>query len=253
MAKQKIAQPTGWQIKDRIYRLKSDSSPVLYVIPSKHTRRKPMLWFDEENGTNEELRYATNMNSPIVKDQKGVATLGHIAFRNGVLMVPKRLQALQKLLSLYHPLKDVIYYEHDEVKNAEEDVAYMEVEIEALIAAKQLDIEHAEAMLRVEVGGAVSKMTSKEIKRDILLMARNNPSVFLELLQDDNVELRNIGLKAVEANIIKMSANNRTFQWASNGRKLFTVPLEEHPYSALAAWFKTDEGMEVLNSIQKRL
>lgn len=253
MAKQKIAQPTGWQIKDRIYRLKGDSSPVLYVIPSKHTRRKPMLWFDEENGTNEELRYATNMNSPIVKDQKGVATLGHIAFRNGVLMVPKRLQALQKLLSLYHPLKDVIYYEHDEVKNAEEDVAYMEAEIEALIAAKQLDIEHAEAMLRVEVGGAVSKMTSKEIKRDILLMARNNPSVFLELLQDDNVELRNIGLKAVEANIIKMSANNRTFQWASNGRKLFTVPLEEHPYSALAAWFKTDEGMEVLNSIQKRL
>ena len=63
----------------------------------------------------------------------------------------------------------------------------MEVEIEALIAAKQLDIEHAEAMLRVEVGGAVSKMTSKEIKRDILLMARNNPSVFLELLQDDNI------------------------------------------------------------------
>jgi hypothetical protein len=253
MAKQKIAQPNGWQIKDRIYRLKGDSSPVLYVIPSKHTRRKPMLWFDEENGTNEELRYATNMNSPIVKDQKGVATLGHIAFRNGVLMVPKRLQALQKLLSLYHPLKNIIYYEHDEVKNAEEDVAYMEAEIEALIAAKGLDIEHAEAMLRVEVGGAVSKMTSKEIKRDILLMARNNPSVFLELLQDDNVELRNIGLKAVEANIIKMSANNRTFQWASNGRKLFTVPLEEHPYSALAAWFKTDEGMEVLNSIQKRL
>ena len=125
MAKQKTAQPTGWQIKDRIYRLKGDSSPVLYVIPSKHTRRKPMLWFDEENGTNEELRYATNMNSPIVKDQKGVATLGHIAFRNGVLMVPKRLQALQKLLSLYHPLKDVIYYEHDEVKNAEEDVAYL--------------------------------------------------------------------------------------------------------------------------------
>ena len=25
-----------------------------------------------------------------------------------------------------------------------------------------------------------------------------------------------------------------------------TVPFEEHPYSALAAWFKTDEGIEVL-------
>ena len=212
-----------------------------------------MLWFNEETGVNEELRYATNMGSPLVKEQKGVATLGHISFRNGVLTVPKRKQALQKLLSLYHPLKDIIYYEHDEVKNAEQDVEYIEAEIEALIAAKQLDIEHAEAILRVEIGSQVSKMTSKEIKRDILLMARNNPMVFIDLLQDENVELRNIGLKAVEANIIKMSANNRTFQWASNGRKLFTVPLDEHPYSALAAWFKTDEGMEVLNSIQKRL
>jgi hypothetical protein len=139
------------------------------------------------------------------------------------------------------------------VAEAQNDLYLLELEIEALNHAKNIGVNEAEAILRVEKGSVVSEMSSKEIKRDILLMARNNPSVFLELLQDDNVELRNIGLKAVEANIIKMSANNRTFQWASNGRKLFTVPLEEHPYSALAAWFKTDEGMEVLNSIQKRL
>jgi hypothetical protein len=31
------------------------------------------------------------------------------------------------------------------------------------------------------------------------------------------------------------------------------IPFDEHPYSALAAWFKTDEGMEIYNSIDKRL
>jgi len=31
------------------------------------------------------------------------------------------------------------------------------------------------------------------------------------------------------------------------------VPYNEHPYSALAAWFKTDEGMSVLQSIEKQL
>ena len=31
------------------------------------------------------------------------------------------------------------------------------------------------------------------------------------------------------------------------------VPFDENPYSALAAWFKTDEGVEVLQSIQKKL
>ena len=252
MAKNKT-QPVAdatWEIKDRIYRLKGES-PVLYVIPSRHTRRKPLLWFDGKK--QRELRYATNQPSPFVDEQNGVATLGHIAFRNGTLVVGKRNQNLQKMLSLYHPLKDVIYYEHDEIQIAENDLDYIEAEIEALVAAKELDIDHAEAMLRVEQGSKVSNMTSKEVKRDILLMARNNPLMFLNLLQDDNVQLRNLGVKAVEANIITLTPDNRTFKWASNGRKLFTVPLEEHPYSALAAWFKTDEGMEVMTSIQKRL
>ena len=31
------------------------------------------------------------------------------------------------------------------------------------------------------------------------------------------------------------------------------VPFDEHPYSALAAWFKTDEGMEIYANIEKRL
>ena len=31
--------------------------------------------------------------------------MGHITFRNGDLKVPKEQQNLQKLLSLYHPIK----------------------------------------------------------------------------------------------------------------------------------------------------
>ena len=52
--------------------------------------------------------------------------------------------------------------------------------------------------------------------------------------------------------IIKLSSDQRTFNWGSNDRKLCTVPFDEHPYSALAAWFKTDEGMEIYSNIEKR-
>ena len=252
MSKTKTKHPVSWEMKDRIYRLKGQS-PLLYVIPGRHTKRKPLLWFDSEEKKQEELRYATNMDSPFVSEQKGVATLGHIAFRNGTLVVPKRKQNLQKLLSLYHPMRDTIYYEHDEIEIASNDLEYIEAEIEALIAAKDIEIDLAEAILRVELGSKVSTMTSKEIKRDVLLMAKRNPFMFIELLQDENIELRNIGVKATEAGILILSPDNRKFKWASNGRVLFTVPLDEHPYSALAAWFKTDEGLEVLGSIQKRL
>ena len=76
---------------------------------------------------------------------------------------------LQKMLSIYHPLKNVIYQEHDQVQEAGDDLDYIELEIEALNIAKDLDIEIGEGILRVEVGSQVSKMTSKEIKRDLLL------------------------------------------------------------------------------------
>ena len=96
-------------------------------------------------------------------------------------------------------------------------------------------------------------MTTKEVKRDILVMAERNPKLFLDLVQDENIMLRNFGIKAVEADIIELTQDQRLFKWKSNGRKLFEVPMDEHPYSALAAWFKTDEGMTVFASIEKRI
>ena len=150
-----------------------EGNPLLYVIPSRHTRRKPLLYFNKETGVQEEIKYATNQTSPLVSEQKGQATLGHVAFRSGTLVVPARKQNLQKLLSLYHPLKGVIYKEHDEVKNANADLEYLEAEVEALVASKQVEIDQAEAILRVEQGSGVSKMSSKEIRRDVMLMARN--------------------------------------------------------------------------------
>ena len=116
-----------------------------------------------------------------------------------------------------------------------------------------MDIDQAEAILRVELGTKVNSLSSKELKRDILLFARKNPALFIELANDDNVELRNFAIKATEAKIITLASDQRTFSWASNGRKLMTVPFDENPYSAMAAWFKTDEGLEVYKSIQKKL
>lgn len=243
----------NWEIKDRVYYLSGRRQPLVFTVPGRHTSKRPLVYWDDAKGEQRELRYATNQNSPFVDEQKGMATLGRIVFRNGSLSVPKQQQNLQKLLSLYHPLRGKMYYEHDDQVIAEYQLDDINLEVDALIAAKQLSVDEAEAILRVEYGNAVSKMTSKEIQRDILLFARNRSELFLKLMQDDDVHLRNFAIKAVEANIIKLASDNRSFQWASNGRKLFEVPFEEHPYSAIAAWFKTDDGLEVVKAIEKRL
>ena len=237
-----------WEIKDRTYALKGPYAPLSRSIKSRN-----IYYFDEEAGYERELKYTLNQRTVFVDEFKGDARLAHIVFYDGVLHVPKNKQTLQKLLSLYHPYKDKIYYEVDEVVQAQDDLQVLELEIEALNAAMDMDVDQAEAILRVEVGSKVKNMSSKELKRDLIVFARNNPSLLLELINDDNVHLRNTGIKAVELGIIKLSDDNRTFLWSTNNRKLMTVPFDEHPYSALAAWFKTDEGMEVLNSIEKKL
>ena len=251
--KQPQTPKDNWEIKDRLYILSGNKQPIAYKIPSKHTRRHPLLWFDSENSIQRELRYATNQNSPFADEQKGEATLGHIVFRNGTLTVSSRHQALQKLLSLYHPMKDRIYFEDDKVAKAANETDWIELEFQAVAHARELSIDQAEAILRVELGSKVSKMSSKEIKRDILVMAKRQPAMLLDLIQDENIELRNIAIKAVEENIFKLSSDQRSFTWGSSGRKLMTVPFDEHPYSALAAWFKTDEGLEVLKSVEQKL
>tara|TARA_R110002153_G_scaffold210928_1_gene363555 strand:+ start:106 stop:951 length:846 start_codon:yes stop_codon:yes gene_type:complete len=246
--KKKTGPEDGWEIKDRVYALKNGKTPLSYSI-----KTSAIHYFDEEKGYERELKNTSNQRTVFVDEMVGDQRLEHVIFRNGTLSVPRNKVTLQKLLSLYHPLRDRLFFEVNKAENAASEIDWLELELEALNLAMNLDIDTAEAVMRVELGTKVSKMSSKELKRDMLLYAKKNPALFIELVADDNVHLRNVGIKATELGIIMLTPDQRTFKWASNDRKLCTVPFDEHPYSALAAWFKTDEGMEVYSNIEKRL
>jgi len=241
-----------WEYKDRNYYLVGDKEPLTYTLPSKHSSRYPLVWFDPEVGYERELRYASNHKSIFVDEQKGSVTLKHIVFEKGHLTVPKEKRNLQEFL-MKHPHNNLVFKEHDHVVEAEDQFDHLELEIAAMNMAYEMDIDKAEAILRVEKGSVVSQLSSKELKRDLLLFAKSNPELLLSLAEDENVELRNFAIKAVEARVITLDSDQRTFKWAANGRKLMTVPFDENPYSAMAAWFKTDEGLEVYKSIDKKL
>ncbi len=237
-----------WEIKDRVYYLKGKRKPLTYMLKSSN-----LYYFDAEKGYERELKYCQNQRTPFVDEMQGDQRLEHIIFESGNLFVPKEKTVLQKLLSLYHPHKDKVFHEFKPEVKAANEIEILELEADAIVVAREMDIDTAEAILRVEKGSEVSKMSSKELKRDLLVFARRNASLFLELASDDNVQLRNFGIKATELGIIKLSSDQRNFMWGSNDRKIMTVPFDEHPYTALAHWFKTDEGMEIYANIEKRL
>ena len=238
----------SWVIKDRVYALKEGLAPLSYTIKSSN-----IYYFDEEKGYERELKYTNNQKTPFVDEFVGDAKLEHITFEDGTLEVPKSKQTLQKLLSLYHPQRNKLFFEFDPEANAEDELDIMELEVEALNAAMSMEIDQVEAIVRTEVGNKASQMSSKELKRDLINIAKKSPKLFLELANDENINIRNMGIRAVEAGIIKLSPDQRTFTWGSTDRQLATVPYEENPYSALTAYFKTDDGIEVYKAIEKRL
>ena len=246
--RERVKPKNEWEVKDRLYILKGGKKPLSRSIKSAN-----IYYFDEEKGYERELKYCQNQKTSFVDEMKGDQRLEHIIFRSGNLLVEKEKVTLQKLLSLYHPHRDNIYEEYKPAALAEEEIDILEMQVDALTAARNIDIDMAEAIMRVEKGSKVSKLSSKELRRDLLVFARNNPKLFLELADDENVMLRNFGIRAVEAGILRLSTDQRNFLWGSNGSKLMVIPFDEHPYTALAHWFKTDEGMEIYSNIEKRL
>ena len=247
-ARERLKPANEWEIKDRVYYLNGNKKPL-----SRSIKAAGIYYFDEEKGYERELKYCQNQKTSFVDEMNGDQRLEHIIFRSGSLFVPKQKTVLQKLLSLYHPHRENVYHEYKPAAIAADEIDVLNTQVDALIAARNIDIDMAEAIMRVERGSDVSNLSSKELKRDLLVFARNNPKLFLELADDENVMLRNFGIKAVEAGILRLSSDQRNFLWGSNGRKLMVIPFDEHPYTALAAWFKTDEGMEIYSNIEKRL
>ena len=116
-----------WEIKDRIYYLKGRKKPLSRMIKSAD-----IYWFDSEKGYERELKYCQNQRTSFVDEMAGDQRLEHIVFRSGSLFVPKEKTVLQKLLSLYHPHRDKLFYEHKPVEIAKNQLDCLEFEVEAL-------------------------------------------------------------------------------------------------------------------------
>jgi len=252
MAKKNTAAQPKWEVKDRIYVLTNGRTPVNLILRSRHHLNKPLQYFD---GTiTRSLRYASNQTSVFEDEQYGDVTLPAIIFKDGKLIVPKEQVLLQQFLSLYHPDKDIEYEEFDPNKLAEEEIHLEEKKLDAQNLVREMDIEDLEAIARVVIEGSISDMTSKELRRDMLVYARKNPEEVMNLAEDENIKLRNLAVRAVEMGIIYIKDDNRTVCWNNKSKdKIVTIPFGENVYSGLASFFKTDEGLDVLQGITNKL
>lgn len=240
-------------IEDKVYVLKRKTFPMSLMLASRNTARKPLLYFDEETGQNRPLRYARNQKSPFEDEQDGHAILEPIIFEDGLLSVPKNNQVLQKFLA-YHPENGTLFEEVDTKKDASQQIDWMMIQLEAQNAAINLDMATREAIGRILLGARVDRLSSEELKRDVLLYSRNNPKEFLDMINDPELRLQNIAAKAFQDNLFTLKNNRRDiyFNLSDNKKKLMGIPFGDDPIKLLSAYLKSDDGIELYQLLEKR-
>lgn len=233
------------------YVLKRKTPPLSFMLASRHTRRKPLLYFD--GTSNRPLRYARNQKSPFEDEQDGTAIVEPIIFDDGFLHVPKDNPVLQEFLS-YHPGFGDIFVEVNKEAEAKEEVQSLDAEVDALIAARSLTLDMLENISRVLLGSSVDKMTTAELKRDVLVFAKQNPFEFLDLLNDPMLELESKVAKFFEDGLLGMRNKNKDvyFNLANNKTKMLTVPFGESANYIVASYLQSDEGVETLKLLEKQ-
>lgn len=242
------------ELKDRLYVLTGNSAPLCYMLASRHTRRHPLLHFDPEARINRELRYARNQKSPFVDEQDDNAIVEPIIFEDGVLQVRKEDTVLQWFLAV-HPANGKKFMERDTTVEATEDLKYLNLEVDALVAAKSLEVDMMEMVARVGMGVDTDLLSSAELKRDILLFARNNPNEFLEVLDNPALKMQDFAKKVLKVGLLGLRNNGREvfYNLKTNKKRLLTLPFGEEPVSVLVEYFQTDEGLEAYEVLKKKL
>ena len=236
---------------DKVYRLTRNAAPLSFMLPTKNSNRSPLMWFDEEKGFNRALRYARNQKSPFEDEQDGNFILEPVIFEDGLLRVPKENQVLQQFLH-YHPMNGKKFIEVNNEKDASQEVEYLNYEVDALIEARNLDVAQLENVCRVLFGKNVSKMSTAELKRDVLVFAKRNPRSFLEAIKDPEL-MHSANIQRFFDDGLLTTRRNDSEVWyntPTNKTKMLTIPYGQDKVTAASTFLKSDDGLEALTMLE---
>jgi hypothetical protein len=239
---------------DKVYRLVSEAAPLSVMIATKSSARSPLLWYDTEQNINRVLRYARNQKSPFEDEQDGNVILEPVVFEDGLLRVAMTNPVLQEFLS-YHPKNGVLFEEMNNEKDAAEVVEQLNIELDALLSARELSLEQLEIVGRVLFGKAAGMTTTSELKRDLLIYAKRDPHGFMNILEDPALQLRSKVQIFFDQGLLSFRKNQTEiwFNTSSNKKRMLVVPYGEDPMHITSSYLQSDEGIESLKMLENYL
>ena len=238
---------------NKVYRL-TIGNPLSYSLASRNHPRFPLMWFDEKKQQNRALRYAVNQKSPFEDEQDGNAIIEPIMFEDGLLAVSRTNPVLQEFLH-YHPLNGRVFVEVDDEKDAADEVSDLELEADALVEARGLSLEQLETLTRVMFGKDPSTISTAELKRDILVFAKNDPRGFLSTLNDPELQYQAKIRLFFEEKLLALRNNDREvwYNTPTNKKKMLSIPFGEEPFTMVGHFLSSDDGIDSLKMLETNI
>lgn len=242
------------ELKDRTYKLTRNSAPLSFIIPTRNTRRSPLLWFDPDKKVNRALRYSVNQKSPFEDEQDNNAIVEPVIFENGFLRVPATNPILQQFLTL-HPLYGKAFVEVDAEVDAEKEVDKMLIEADAVSIIRNMSPDELEKLGRVLLGKNTSMISTSEIRRDMLIFAKKYPSKVISTAKDPNTKIQSVIRELFDMHLLTFRNNKKEvfFNMASNKKRMLTVPIDTDPYVSVEQYFLTESGLQELEALKDEL
>jgi len=152
-------------------------------------------------------------------------------------------------------MNNILFEEVDNEKIASNELEEFNIEVDAMIEARQLTVDQLETVYRVLYGKDPSMVTTAEIRRDVIIAAKKDPQGFVNMVKDPMLKFNSMVRVFFESRLLTLRNNDKEvwFNTGSNKRKMLAVPFGHDPYETVALYLKTDEGIEALKFLESQL
>lgn len=241
-------------LQNRRYRLLASNKPVSFILGTRNTKAYSLLWYDPEKKARRALRYASNHPTPFEDEQDANAMIPIVSFEMGYLNVPAEDTSLQWLLHL-HPAKGIVFEEVDLVKEATKELEEFDLAADAILAFKNTTVEQQQYLTRIIFGRDPDTMKVEVMRKGLSQYVKSNPKEFLGYYNDPELLFEAKVREFFDKNLLGFRNDQRNVHFNTSGNKtrMVVIPLGEDPYKYVAAYFKTDAGLESLKMLELAL
>lgn len=267
----KIEQPKKREPKEYIFQLVNKvyhASPNRPPYPENMFIRNTDVIFDEESGTERNIRYLEGVNTIFEDEQEHLSDskkkqMPEIRFVNGILRVPTNKTSLIKFLlnsNMYDkksrrmehimPVYTLINFEEQEkqaVNAAETRMSAMKL---AMDAAPEIMIPHAQ-FLGIRLKNQFNEERSdKGIRVDYLNFADKNPDTFIKTYNNPLVKVEFIIRKAMNVSMIDLTTTKGQALWGDTKKFIAQIPDRVEPIKFLSEFCMTEKGKEFYQQLK---